>query len=384
MDKNIRIQLGSTKNINSTDVDTYDKLSLSNQKSEILEYDIRNILSVTEIFNQERQNTEIYRIYGGLEYLSSLNGLPSNYSKLEHFFASRKYSDILGYYGHRHILNSFDFYLLKPVSYKEIGRNDYITEFEVIAVPYNFEIFLMSYSRNVFDEPKYSFVINKDIDVSDWTDGFGFPITDLYIYPRYQTIEQEKIEQTNWTITGRDYKQTISSNRLDIGDKIIGNKINFYKTEYSQVIDEPQMHYITTPYINRYGREKELRWKYNPFIPLKLRYLSSEVNRLSIRNTDYESVSEIPSHAIDVGSGNMVWREILEQGYIDPLTGDGVDYPFVNKRRYLFSNIILDVIPDLEHNHTSNVFRDIQFGDDPIEINTSPQGDLNNIGKPCQ
>jgi len=63
------------------------------------------------------------------------------------------------------------------------------------------------------------------------------------------------------------------------------------------------------------------------------------------------------------------------------LSNLGVDYPFVNKKRYLFSTIVLDIVPDLTDANTLAAFNEIKYPA-PSKINAAPT-DLNNIGKPC-
>jgi hypothetical protein len=394
VDKNIEIQLGSTKNIDSTNVDTYDRIKLDNQRNEILEYNIKNILSITDVFEAERQNIPIYRVYGGIEYISLLNGLLGNYQYLSEYFEPKQYSDFFNLKANRKdIYSSFNFYLLRPIGYYylEDTENEYVVELEVVATPDNFDIFNAGYSRNLFNEPKYGFVVNKDLDISNWIDGFGFPVTELFLYAQYNKSTtgsyNEEMKEVIWFDDGGSYEIPYNSENLNIGDRIYSNKIKYYKSDYLQVTDEMKQYIIETPY-NTGNVTGDLdwgflRWKYEPFIPLKLRYFSNEVSKANINSDDYEQRSDIPYYATDLGNGNMVWREILKQGYIDPLTGNGVDYPFVNKRRYLFSNIILSIIPDLDDNKTSQIFSEINF-DEPSVVNKSPINNLNNIGKPCQ
>lgn len=385
MDKDIQIQLGSTKNVDSVNVDTYDKIVLDNQRNEIIEYNIRNILNISDVFENERQNTQIYRIYGGIEYLSILNGLSKNNLNLENYFKEKSYFD---YFKNnvKNIHNSFDFYLLRPIEYKHLSdtKNEYIIRFEVIATPENFDIFEIGYSRNIFNEPKYSFILNNEFDITNWVDGFGFPITEFYIYPQYKLDDNETMKKTVWSDNGNETESSYTPNNLNIGNIIDGNKINYYKSQYSQVLNSPQKLYIKTYYEHDDIDNGYLQWKYESFIPLKLRYLSNELSKANTGNTQYDETSEIPDYATHLHNGNMVWREILEQGYIDPLTGEGVDYPFVNKRRYLFSNININIIPDLDHTNTNEIFNEIKFNE-PTSLNKTPtdNNNLNNIGKPC-
>lgn len=110
-----------------------------------------------------------------------------------------------------------------------------------------------------------------------------------------------------------------------------------------------------------------------------------------IPNPDKRMMFEIPDYALMLTSeGKYVWREILPEGYIDPLTGVGVDYPFLNKRRYLFSPIIFDIVPnlneddDFKHQNTLDVFSEISYSKYATNIDITPLTELNNIEKPCQ
>lgn len=394
MNKNIEIQLGSTKNVNSVDVDTYDKILLNNQRNKLLEYDIRNVLSVTEIFDIERQNTEVYRIYGGLEYLSMLNGLANSYLSIQSYFSGSTYDQrTANPNNYKSIFDSFDFYLVKPTTGYSKTSNDsvtYIRQFEVIATTDNFEIVNAGYSRNIFGDQKYIFVFNKDFDVSSWVDDFGFPLTELYLFAVYNNASYEYTYRTEWSLsTGIPTQIPLTYANYNVGDIVYGDKIKYSKSEFLQEQIDPQIYYIQTRYFDSIVGVDSLFWKYNPFMPFKLRYFSNEISRANTGGTAYDQTSTIPTYATDLGDGNVVWREILEQGYIDPLTGEGVDYPFINKRRYLFENIIFSVIPALEYkpaldnDNTIRVFSDIKF-DDPLSLNYNPLGDLDNIGKPCQ
>ena len=166
--------------------------------------------------------------------------------------------------------------------------------------------------------------------------------------------------------------------------------IEYQKEEFYQAQLEQQIFYIRTPYQD--NGTKWLEWSYNPFIPFKLRYFSDELNQANTGSTSYDIVNSIPEYATKLDdNGNYVWRDINPQGYIEPLTGVGVDYPFFNKKRYLFSPIIFDIIPNLnedsilKHPNTLNVFNEIEYSKNATNLYIIPtKDDLNNINKPCQ
>lgn len=560
MDKNIQIQLGNTKNINSVNVDNFEKVELSLTPSLLTEYNVRNAVSAADIFDEERNTTAIYRIYGGFEYFSMLNGLDRNYNSVVDFFTPNSTTNV------RDVFNSFDFYLVKPadtgytsinyssstttelnIDYKvfetfrtsrgfytdgdngdipngwdsyatgayasweehynadtgtnsgmlkytlntyvrrevtnpgyigifkefldeplfgqliietyvdgaNLEANDYLNiefkdstgrdivvfntlengtgtkrytanisasnpvyridiqgrasdatmwmdkivvftsdgtvtnvysfdgyhrNFEIIASPNEFELFKAGFSKNVFNEQKYIFTFNNDIDISDYFDALGFPVTEVFLYARYKPISSANgLETYQYTYWDEETGQSELRNMTPQTDNFVyGDLISYQKKIFKQEQVEEQIHYISTPVA-----EGTLVWKYNPLIPIRLQYLSSEVSKANSGSTSYEQTQLIPDYATRINDNNdFVWREILPQGYIDPLTGNGVDYPFVNKRRYLSTNIQLSITPDLTNRYTNGVFRDLNFKLNAYK--TKAIGDLDDLGKPCQ
>lgn len=385
MDNNFQILLGNRRNVDSINTNMSGKIELFNDLREITEYEVNDILSATEIFNNERESNPIYRIYGKMEYMSLLNGLKNNYSTFEDFF--------LPQYGNnsKNILNSFDFYLVRPsdTGYTKINDTTYVRCFKVVATPNDFELYPIGYANNVYGEQEYSFNFNVDINVSNYYDELMFPATELFLYAQYKpsTSPAETLLGTFWN-NGVSGKTEIVSKSLNIGDivstatdlkicdLIFYDKANFYQNQYKS-----QLFYINTPYdANR------LVWRYNPFIPIRLRYLTNDVYRANSGSSVYDVVQSIPPYATEYpeNTGNFVWRNIMPEGYTDPLTGIGSNNPFVNKKRYVFSTIIFDVTPDLNDTVTRNAFSDVWFENNAIVSDITPISNINNIGKPCQ
>lgn len=385
MNKNIEIQLGTESNIDGVNVDNFENISLENKKLNLLEYDVRNILNVTSVYERERQNTPIYRIYGGLEYLSYLNGIINNYVELRDLFIPQNFNSNV-----KDIFNSFDFYIVKPASdgYEKTNYDSitYVRKFEVLTKINDFNLFNAGYSKNLFNEPKYSYIISRDIDISNMVDGFGLPLTELYIYCRYNPTTNgsgvaEKLKQKKWDLNNDNnviYEQ-LTYQEFNIGDVVYGDMVEYSPNTMFQTITDQQEYKIIVN-VEEYG---DIQFTYNPFLPLRLRYFTESINRVNINSTDYDKTIKIPNYAYDTGNGNYIWRDILEQGLVDPINGNGVDYPFVNKRRYLFSNQILSISPDYDDANTNDVFRHIKY-DEPSLLNNEPITEIDNIGKPCQ
>ena len=382
----MEILLNSTKNINSVNKDGYEKIELSNKVQLMNEYDIRNVLSATDIFDAEREENSIYRIYGKIEYLSLLNGLKNNYITIQDFFLPTFTGNS------KTLLNSFDFYLVKPVNHISTPNNysniRYVRQFEVIATPLDFDIYNAGFSSNLFGEQEFSFNFNKDFDVSQYLEtydihsGDTIPTTELFLHPIYKVSGSETMKQYQWNNTDVPTLVPFTYTSLNIGNIITGDMVEYGRTDFYQATISGQSYQILTPILDS-GVTETLHWKYDPFIPFRLRYFSDNLNAANSGNTSYELVSSIPSYATNLFDGNFVWRNILAQGIQDPMSNLGVDYPFVNGKRYLFSNIIFDISPDFTDAYTLDVFINIKLGI-PLKIKNYPTGDLDNIGKPCQ
>jgi hypothetical protein len=387
MDTTQQILLNSFRNVNSVNVDTFNKIELNNNISEITEFDIRNVLSVTEIFDAEREDNQIYRIYGKFDYLSLLNGLKLDYKYLKDYFTPQLTNA-------KTLVNSFEFYLLKPsTGYTKILNNniEYVRHFEVIGATNDIEIFKAGFGKNVYGDQTHIYNFNIDFDVSNYYDNFGFPVNELYLYVKYLPKknafnDSENVYYLNWgTVGGSGTKTLLSTTTLNIGDRVYGDLIEYSRTTFSQTQKLPQTYYITTPVRNLNNVfSGNIMWKYQPFIPLTLRYFSNDIYNANSGDSSIELVESIPDYATLLDSnGNYVWRTILPQGYTDPLTNEGVDYPFVNKKRYLFSSSMIDIVPDLTDTYTYNAFKNTIISENILNI-TPLDNELDNIGKPCQ
>ena len=160
MNNEVEILLNSYKNVKSINSDVYHKFELSDNISEINEYDIRNIVNATSVFDAEREANQIYRIHGRIEYMSLLNGLTNSYTGFDDFFNPQTV-DV------KNILNSFDFYLVRPSDTEctqIVGmRGSWKRYFKVVAQPSQFDIYPAGYANNVFDEQIYAFNFNVDM-----------------------------------------------------------------------------------------------------------------------------------------------------------------------------------------------------------------------------
>lgn len=319
MDYKQEILLGSEKNINSVNVDNYKKIEITNNISEINEFTVNDVVNSSLAFDIEREENQVYRFYGRIEFLSLLNGLKDSYSDLPDFFTPI-------YDGNsKNIINSFDFYLVAPSSdevYENISGTSYQRSFDVISSRLDIEIYNAGFTNNVYGEQVYTFNFKSDFDVSNYFDSLGFPLTEMFIYAQYKPQGSEELLYTTWTIgSGLPNKISFHNKNLNVGDIVetngetsIMDVITYVPAEYLQEQNEQQKFYIRTPYDD--NGTKWLEWTYNPFISLRLRYLDGVISSAPlseiIGNTSLLSVQ-----LSGISSTNFTTTKLLKKSIIN-------------------------------------------------------------------
>jgi hypothetical protein len=381
-------QLGEYKHINGVNSDIFKQLFLKNTEKKIIESKLTEYVNVSDQFDKERQNSNKYFIYGGIEFFSLLNGITTNYEYFEDFF--KKVNN-----DNKNIFNSFDFYLVKPINnldetlnYDNITGNTFLRKFEVIAKNTDFIINKQGYSKNIFGDIKYYYLINKDINLEYKYDWFGKPITELYIMPIYKknyigTIDNdEKVYISDYVVD--DYSIEVIYNEImltgdtmsfNIGDIIDGDVVYWNLNNYSETKLYDKTIKIETFYDNS-GTTESITWKYDLFIPIKIDYLENEIN---VENVSGRTYVEFPEQAIKLDDqGNYIWRNLIDKGFVDNLYGIGTNFPFINGKHYLYNNNILKLIPDISDTNTYNKFKPVmkEYITEDNNIDTSNYGDL--------
>jgi len=358
MDK--KIILSTKRFANAPEIDYNFNIELkSNNKFIENKENITNI-SLSELFNIEREKSYKYRLVGKIEYLSILNNLKENYTDIKDFFV--RYD---GGNNFKNIFNSFKIYLLKKSDhYTSLGNNLYKERYEVVADLSEIQLYNCGFSKNIFFEQNFLFNYNIDIDTENQKDFFDKPITELFLYFDYQ-LNVSKSE----TIIKKDFNSLSNSNNnltitentnttYNINDFIIGNLVKREDNEFDETIINEQIHKIKLLFSGN-----TLTFKFNPFIRIKLReYNDTLYNGNTKGNT--KNILKIPDYAKFVGDpvkGNVIWKELLPHGFIDPISNLGVNFPFINGRHYVYTNNILSMQPDMNDNDTNTIFEKINI-----------------------
>jgi len=386
------IQLLSGTTTTAINLDAYENIDLSTHMRELLPYDQTNVISQAQLFNQERQQSQKYRIYGTLDFMSIVNGLNKNYNSVFDFFTRPRLGDEFSGVT-RNILNCFDIYLCKPLGNKFSGSTllvsgntlatglTYQLKYEVITNLNNLQIYKSGYGKNIFYDQNYSFNFNIDFDMTNQYDSFNKPITNLYLFlnfkPQLNGIGQLESVSAN-TYTGntvfRPYLVYTSGSSVN-GDWSYYDPNNFEDFQIARREYTISFYCTGTTGTN-------IQFKYNPFIPIKLRDFNDQLITGNITGTS-ETDKQIPIYAVKIDdNGNYVWEDLLPNGFIDPLSNRGVNYPFVNYRHYIFSNIVVQLATNLNDTNTRTTFATIELANSSLLYN-KPTSDLNNLGNKC-
>lgn len=355
-----KIILSTERFSNSPEVDYFQMIDLKSKSKNILNDTNVNNIDLSELFNQERENSFKYRLIGRIEYLSILNNLKKNYTKISDLFSRYIKNEEV-----KNIFNTFKVYLVyKSDSYIDLGNNKFKETYNIISELEDFQIYNCGFSTNIFYEQNYLYNFNIDFDLKNIVDYFNKPITEIFLYFDYQ-IDILK----NEVLIKKDYNQfSNQSNNININqttntnysvdDLITGNLVLKEDSEFNEEIINEQIHKIKLIIGNN-----EIQFKFNPFIKIDLREYNDTIYYGNI-NGNTKNIVKIPDYAKPVGDitkGNVIWKEILPHGFIDPISGAGFNYPFINGIHYIYTNNIFAIQPDVSNLNTSIIFNKMKL-----------------------
>lgn len=387
-------QLGSTEFVNAVNTDENLYLDLKTTSKEIFSYDQSSVINVAQLFDDERQASWNYRIYGAINFMSIVNGLKLNYKALSDFFTRPSLGTELSGLT-RNILNSYDVYLCRPLGNTfstggtvivsgntKVTTDVYRLKYEVLTKLSDFEIYKSGFNKNIYNDQIHSFNFSNNFDLFNQTDSFNKPVTELYLFfnfsPKNGVLGAETVTQNSFTGATRPawpYVQYSGGSIVD-GDWVFYTPTNFEETQLKKA--EHYVKFLCTGVTGGDG----LSFKYNPFVQIRIREYGDEIITANISGTS-ETDNQIPPYAIKIDNdGNYLWKDLLQNGYIDPITGDGVNFPFVNKHHYVFTNYVLSLSTDLDDAATATTFAEIHFAANALQY-TKPISSLNNLGSKC-
>lgn len=255
----------------------------------------------------------------------------------------------------------------------------YLRKFKKILEKNDYEMYPLGFSKNIFNDTNYQFIINKDIDVKfnssgdEIRDNLGRPLSELYVTfiktdsngmfgPIKSGLDLEFIEgnltdtklsnvrrihdgPTSWTgftshdtllgendiynqFTNKDwfYGDVVEYNRFTLRETKLANVLHRFNTTNRETANSTTL---------AKGPRRE-GYLYNPHHLFKIREFS-----LYIEQGD-DKTGGIPDYSeyLGVNDGRYLWRDFLDIGLYD-VEGVDLNYPFTNGAHYIHQNICL-------------------------------------------
>lgn len=252
---------------------------------------------------------------------------------------------------------------------------------------YDYEVYKLGFSENVFNDEVTQFMFNQDIDVSDLLDNLGRPISELYLTviktnsnnlftnvssgietptiaklttSDFNTFLQD-IPAINRIHNSTDGSPFISHIPLEASVTFNNSNTDFYGdlVEYNtNILKETVLAevYYRFNTINREDNTQTVTYqvyedgeRYTIDLgPRHEGYYYKAHHLIRIRNfsTYIEqgnaSTVDMPSYVTAFPDGRYLWRDLIDIGSIQP-NAEVLDYPFINGSHYMYDNYCFTV-----------------------------------------
>jgi hypothetical protein len=185
---------------------------------------------------------------------------------------------------------------------------------------------------------------NEDIDVGPLLDHNNKPLTEMYL----GFIKRSGQNTYPWSdvISGWEFnsKTILPTNSLEtisifvpggVGSIEKPNNLFDYIGDYSEYNSFEIEEKVISKIVHRFGIKSSPNtnaYFLKPFKKLQIMNFSGIIETSSIN----EPTVGIPNYAEKYPDGKIAWKDLLNIGFIEPDTGKGVDYPFVNGKHYFY------------------------------------------------
>ena len=259
----------------------------------------------------------------------------------------------------------------------------------------DYDIYNASFSQNLFNDRLQQFIFNEDIDVAELKDNLGRPLSELFLtivktssnnlfsrvssgleLPYFSIYDSNNIQQhilnvpviqkihNGVTIPFTSFKPLESTVQIDnnnssqgnneyYGDLVEYNKKTLNETRLEEVFYRFNTLNRETPSTLSYINEKTTKTSGQATTTIDLGprhegyYYRAHYQTVIRRFSNYveqgdEFTVDIPSYAINLGDGRIIWRDMLDIGQNDS-DEIAIDYPFLNGSHYLYNNYMFKV-----------------------------------------
>ncbi len=257
----------------------------------------------------------------------------------------------------------------------------------------DYEVYKLGFSENFFNDSIVQFVFNEDIDISDLKDNLGRPLSEIYltivktdsnglftkVSSGIETPYDAKLISSNTSNLAylrniptihRIHNGTsgIFTTHIALEDDVKINNTNHNNEFYGDLVEyniNTLLETVLVDVVHRFNtvnREGQITLNYvsqvgKPTTPTPISPVYKQINlgprhegyyykahhKFNIKQfSNYIEVGDIytegiPSYAVDLGDGRIIWRDMLEIGFNES-DAKPLDYPFLNNAHYLYDN----------------------------------------------
>jgi len=205
------IQLPQNKDINKIPLDNEISINLKMRSGSSIKNQENRTLDIDELYEIEKNETNIYRFYGTINFMSVCVGIEekNNGYTIQEFF--QVYSEETKH-PNMELINFkklFKIYLIKKER-KLITGNIYRNEYKVLTNINDYDLIKVNISRNIFNEECFNFVFYKDIesfseDILLFVTPLIYAENDIFNGQTLFDITQENFNEYKDDITGASF-----------------------------------------------------------------------------------------------------------------------------------------------------------------------------------
>jgi hypothetical protein len=294
-------------------------VSLKQSSNNVDDFNNTRLISLSELFTKERNESTKYRIYGNINYFSFIRNKKTNPSDLTDIFNDDYLTNGFNFE------DFFDLKILRPLTKQNYfnNTNTYIEKLTAVTNTNDYNLNFFCYGKNVYNEKIYNFkFISKNFDPNEIVriDNDFIYSNNIYLgfiprqnpnYTLYEkVIENDYINELN-SATTYGYEETAFTSNIQLYIPIINTNSNFTNLEFrNYFLDKLNVFFriynltIDLPNINR-----------------NLRFIR---NYLDIGNGDYKTKALLDIVNIDIFTGssynfdkeNYSFNKIIEKEYL--------------------------------------------------------------------
>jgi len=323
----------------ATEEDLTLNLSLKTNFNDLNEFNNTRVISLSELFTKERNESTKYRIYGNINYFSFLRDKRLNPTGITELFFTEKINISFN------LEEFFDIKIFRPTVLQSYHNqtNNYIEKLSAITNNSDYKLNFFTYGRNVFNEKTYNLKfnvincnpnelirINNDFIYNNYV-YLGFIPKPSSSYQIYEKVidNDEYINELN-SATTYGYVETTFTSNIDSIINLINQNSNFTNEEFKKYFSDKLKNFLKIYNLNVNDLDKNLR-----FIR----------NYLNIGNSDYKNkiLLDLTQSAL---TGNFIFFD--KENY---------DFKELIKKEYLIKHTLKDIFLgfDYQYNEWKNI-----------------------------